>query len=184
MRGDGNGNVEVGVADAGAIIGAGGDSDIVFFPLVGERLGDAIDCFQKIDFDLIVGLGRGAAERRSAAKKTFENIKRIAAAKNIFKTSAALIGIGIRERTTPARGWSACGGGVAELVIHFSLFGVTKNLIGGTDFLEFLAGSCFFVSIGVVLQSKLAVGRFNLGFGSRFGDAQYFVIITLCRHKS
>src|SRR3989344_9569020 len=174
-----DGDIKVGVTDAGAIIGPGRDFDGILFALMDNIFGDAVDRLDKINLDLIVRLGRTTTKGRGAAKKTFKDIEGVgSAAKNIFKTSAALIGIGVGEwsaGTSSERiptGGSTPGSpgntGVAELIVHFSFFTVTQNFVGGADFLEFLGGASFFVAVGVILEGKLPVGRFNLCFGGRF----------------
>ena len=105
-------------------------------------------------------------------------------AEQVFKDVAEAAEIA--ERIAAARAGAAHSpleGAMAEAVIGGALLIVLQDVIGFVDFLELdLGGVVVRILVRVEFHRQLAIGRFQRGAVTAFGDFQGFVIATLGAH--
>lgn len=114
------------------------------------------------------------AVTKKAAQKTVGAKIKVEATKNILKIDAA-------EQILPGEPRHT---GKPSRIVLGPFLRVRQNRIGLGNFLKAFFSSRLFIAIGMIFQDEVAksvLDRFLLGI---FGDAQYFVVVTLARNNS
>src|ERR1035437_3501108 len=71
---------------------------------------------------------------------------------------------------------------MAETVVSVAFFRVGEDLVGFTDFFEFIGGAVAGVFIGMILEGQLAEGFLYIVFAGVPAHPEHFIIITFSNH--